>query len=219
MQKIGKLIRITENNDWVVYCILGSIFAYIFMLSVFQRDANIKDFLTQKVDDSSNLLPSWLMISIIRNVLIATLLSQFVPIVPKVFTDIQVAGFQINKFGFTFLALLVFDILRNILTFLFYASVGSSKNLKGLTLASSKYYFVESIGLIIAGFALYFYPVDLVRFFYIIILIISCSFLLKNLIYLFHNQPVLPGKWYYKFLYICTLQIVPVLVLWKFLFY
>ncbi|TQE61297.1 DUF4271 domain-containing protein, partial [Leptospira interrogans] len=40
----------------------------------------------------------------------------------------------------------------------------------------------------------------------------------KNLVYIFHNQPILPEKWYYKFLYICTLQIVPVLVLWKFLF-
>lgn len=219
MQKIENLIRITENNDWVVYCILGSIFVYIILLSVFQRDANIKDFLTQKLDDSSNLMPSWLLISVIRNVLIAVLLSQFVPIVPKIFTDLQVGGFQINKFGFTFLTLLVFDILRNILTFLFYASVGSGKNLKALTLASSKYYFVESIGLIILGFALYFYPVDLVQFFYIIILLIGGSFVLKNLIYLFHNQPVLPGKWYYKFLYICTLQIVPVLVLWKFLFY
>ncbi|MBE2274452.1 MAG: DUF4271 domain-containing protein, partial [Flavobacteriales bacterium] len=26
-------------------------------------------------------------------------------------------------------------------------------------------------------------------------------------------------KWYYKFLYICTLQIIPVLVLWKVLFF
>ncbi|MPS72560.1 MAG: DUF4271 domain-containing protein [Chryseobacterium sp.] len=188
------------------------------LLSVFQRDANIKEFLLQKIEDSSNLTPSWLIISIVKCIMTALLLSQFVPIVPKLFT-IDVLGFQINKFGFTLLTLLSFDIIRNILTFLFYSSIGSGKNLKGLTLVSSKFYFLESIIFIMASFALYFFPIDLVKYFYFIIGLVVGSFILKNLIYIFHNQSILPEKWYYKFLYICTLQIVPVLVLWKFLFY
>ncbi|WP_027382823.1 DUF4271 domain-containing protein [Epilithonimonas caeni] len=212
------MVRIAEHNDWVVYCILGSIFIYIILLSVFQRDANIKEFLLQKIEDSSNLTPSWLIISIVKCIMTALLLSQFVPIVPKLFT-IDVLGFQINKFGFTLLTLLTFDIIRNILTFLFYSSIGSGKNLKGLTLVSSKFYFLESIIFIMASFALYFFPIDLVKYFYFIIGLVVGSFILKNLIYIFHNQSILPEKWYYKFLYICTLQIVPVLVLWKFLFY
>jgi len=203
----------------VVYCILGSIFAYIIVLSVFNRDANIKDFLLQKIEDSNNLTPSWAIISIVRSVMIALLLSQFVPIVPKFVSELQIFGLQLNKFGFTFLAVLAFDIIKNVLTFFFYNSVGDGKNLKGLALISSKFYFLESIGLIIAGFALYYYPLDLVRYFYAIIFVLIALFVLKNLIYIFHNQAILPEKWYYKFLYICTLQIVPVLVLWKFLFY
>ncbi|OJX33174.1 MAG: hypothetical protein BGO86_04055 [Chryseobacterium sp. 36-9] len=213
------MIRITENNDWVVYCILGSIFIYIILLSVFQRDANIKDFLTQKIEDSNNLTPSWLIISIVRCVMLSLLLSQFVPVIPKVFSEIQFFGYQINKFGFTLMSVIVFDIIRNMLTFFFYSSIGSGKNLKGLTLVSSKFYFLESIALIIAGFTLYFYPIDPVKYFYFIIGLVVGSFVLKNLIYIFHNQTILPEKWYYKFLYICTLQIVPTLVLWKFLFY
>lgn len=202
----------------MIYCILGSIFIYIILLSVFQRDANIKDFLLQKIEDSNNLTPSWLIISIVKCMMTALLLSQFVPIVPELFS-IDILGFQLNKFGFTFLTLLSFDIIKNILTFLFYSSVGSGKNLKGLTLVSSKFYFLESIVFIIASFALYFFPVDMVRYFYFIIGLVIGSFILKNLIYSFHNQSILPEKWYYKFLYICTLQIVPALVLWKFLFY
>ncbi len=219
MQKFLKLVRIAEHNDWVIYCILGSTFIYIILLSVFQRDANIKDFLLQKVEDSNNLTPSWVIISIVKCVMTALLLSQFVPIVPKFLSDIQLFDFQINKFGFTFLTLLSFDIVRNILTFFFYSSIGSGKNLKGLTLVSSKFYFLESIAFILASFALYYFPVDLVRYFYFIIGLVIFSFILKNLIYLFHKQSILPENWYYKFLYICTLQIVPVLVLWKFLFY
>ena len=219
MQKIWSLVRIAEHNDWVVYCILGSIFAYIIVLSVFNRDANIKDFLTQKIEDSNNLTPSWTIISIVRSVMIAVLLSQFVPVVPKFISDIQLFGVQLNKFGFAFLAVISFDIIKNLLTFFFYNSIGDGKNLKGLALISSKFYFLESIGLIIAGFALYFYPLDLVQYFYTIIIVLISLFVLKNLIYIFHKQAILPEKWYYKFLYICTLQIVPVLVLWKFLFY
>ena len=188
-------------------------------MSVFQREANIKDFLLQKIEDSNNLTPSWAIISIVKCLMTALLLSQFVPIVPKFIFDIQLFGFQINKFGFTFLTLLSFDIVRNILTFLFYSNVGSVKNLRGLTLISSKYYFLESIAFIIASFVLYYFPIDLVKYFYFIIGLVVGSFILKNLIYIFHNQAILPEKWYYKFLYICTLQIVPVLVLWKFLFY
>ncbi|PZU84252.1 MAG: DUF4271 domain-containing protein [Chryseobacterium sp.] len=192
---------------------------YIILLSVFQREASIKDFLTQKIEDSNNLTPSWLIVSMVRIVVISILLSQFVPVVPSIFSAIQLFGFEINKFGFTFLTLALFDIIRNILTFFFYSGVGSGKRLKGLTLVAGKFYFVESIAFIILGFVLFYYPVDLVKYFYIIIGIFVFSFILKNLIYLFHKQNVLPEKWYYKFLYICTLQIVPVLVLWKFLFY
>ncbi|MNK22730.1 hypothetical protein D3C87_410110 [compost metagenome] len=219
MQKIWSLVRIAEHNDWVVYCILGSIFAYIIVLSVFNRDANIKDFLLQKIEDSNNLLPSWAIISVVRAVMISLLLSQFVPVVPRFVSDVQLFEFQLNKFGFTFLAVVSFDVIKNLLTFLFYNSVGDGKNLKGLALISSKFFFLESIGLIVAGFALYYYPLDLVRYFYVIIFVLISLFILKNLIYIFHNQAILPEKWYYKFLYICTLQIVPVLVLWKFLFY
>ena len=219
MQKIWSLVRIAEHNDWVVYCILGSIFIYIILLSVFQRNANIKDFLLQKMDDSSNLTPSWVIISIVRCVMLSLLLSQFVPVVPKTVSDIQPFGFQVNKIGFTLLTLFAFDLIRSLLTFFFYSSIGNGKNLKGLTLVASKFYFLESIAFMTAGFALFYFPIDLTRYFYFIIGLFIGSFLLKNLIYFFHKQSILPENWYYKFLYICTLQIVPVLVLWKFLFY
>lgn len=213
------MLRVTEHNDWVIYCILASIFAYIVVLYVFNREANLKEFLAQKAEDSNNLPPSWTIISLVRSLLIAVLLSQFIPVVPRFISDFRFFGFQLNKFGFTFLAVIAYDLLKNLLTFLFYNSVGAGKNLKELALISSKYYFLESLGLIAAVFALYYYPIDRVEFFHVLIVILLSLFVLKNLIYLFHNQSILPEKWYYKFLYICTLQIVPALVLWKFLFY
>lgn len=219
LQKIKSLIRLTEHNDWVIFCILGSIFAFIILLYIFHREANLKDFLMESIQDSNNIAPSWILISVVNCVLISVLLSRFIPVVPGFIFDIRIFGYQLNKFGFTFFSLIGFYIVKNFLSFLFYSSVGNGKSLKGLTLVASKFYFLESVGLIILCFALYFYPVDLVIFFRVIMFFLGLLFILKNLIYIFHNQSILPEKWYYKFLYICTLQIVPVLVLWKFLFY
>ena len=213
------MIRIVEHNDWVVYGILFSIFVFITVLSIFNRDANIKDFLTQKIEDSNNVLPSWVLITIINCLLYSIILSQFIPNVPENISRLGFLGYELNKFGFTFISFLIFYFLKNSFTFLFYTSIGDVKLLKNLTLLSSKYYFLESIAFIFLCFSLFFYPLDLIIFFKIIISTLVFSLILKNLIYLFHNQPILPRKWYYKFLYICTLQIVPAIVLWKYLFY
>jgi hypothetical protein len=43
-------------------------------------------------------------------------------------------------------------------------------------------------------------------------------FLAKCIFELFHKEPILPKEWYHKILYICTLQILPLLVLAKLLF-
>ncbi len=173
----------------------------------------------QKVEDVSNLTPTWLLVSLVRCLMAAVLISQYITVVPRIFSEIRFFGWELNKFGFTFFTLIVFDLVRMLLTFLFYASVGSVRNLKAFTLIASKYLFLESLIFLILSFILYFYPVDLVQYFYGLLGLFAGTLILKIMIYLFYNRPVLPEKWYYKFLYICTLQIVPFVVLWKFLFY
>ena len=108
-----KLIRIVQQNDWVVIILVSCIFLYIFMLLSLRRDSSVTEFLLQKFADSTNNFLSWIIIS----------------------------------FVFAF------------------------------------------------------------------------AFLFKQIYYILHSSNILPQKWYYKFLYICTLQIVPVLVLWKLLFF
>ena len=43
-------------------------------------------------------------------------------------------------------------------------------------------------------------------------------FLIKNICYFLHKEKPLPREWYYKILYICALQILPMLAVWKFVF-
>ncbi|SFB79089.1 DUF4271 domain-containing protein [Kaistella jeonii] len=213
------MVRITQQNDWVVFIIIGCISLYVFMFRSLQRDSTVKEFLMQKFPDASNNLLSWIIISFVFCLVFAAFISQYIPVVPKKVGNIHVLGYELNKFGFTFLVILGFYFIRNMLTYIFFAGTGTIKKWDLFYFTVSKFYFCISVIIIILCVISYFYPDgDLQRlpFYFGGFLGI---FLFKLLFYFFHKSDIMPQKWYYKFLYICTLQIVPVLVLWKVLFF
>jgi len=214
-----KLVRITQQNDWVVFILVGCIFLYIFMLLSLQRDSSVKEFLLQKFADASNNFLSWLIISFVFALVFSTFVSQYIPIVPKKISDIQVVGFELNKFGFTFITVLGFYFIKNILSYLFYAGTGTVKKWEIFYFTASKFYFVFSVVLMIFCLINYFYNIDKIIAFDFFAGVILLFFVFKQMFYIFNKNNILPQKWYYKFLYICTLQIIPVLVLWKVLFF
>lgn len=63
------------------------------------------------------------------------------------------------------------------------------------------------------GFAYYYFPIDKERALGCYLIIIGLLFFIKNILYIFHRDEPLPREWYYKILYICTLQILPLLAL------
>ncbi len=101
-------VRIPENNDWVIFILIGCIFLYVFMMNIIERDASLKDFLLQKYFDASNNLPSWIITSCVIALTLSVLISQYIPVVPKFIADLQVFGYQLNKFGYTLLAVMFF---------------------------------------------------------------------------------------------------------------
>jgi len=218
-QNFTNHVRIPENNDWVIFILLGCIFLFIFMMNVIERDANLKDFLLQKYFDASNNLPSWVITSCVTTLTLAVLLSQYIPTVPKYVADLQVMGYQMNKFGYTLTVVILFYVLKSSFGFLFFQSIGDGKKWPVFYFTSTKFYFILSFLLIILCVVHYYFPVDRSRIFYYYLLFFSFVFIFKVFFYLFHKNNVLPEKWYYKFLYICTLQIAPLLLLWKLLFY
>ena len=214
-----ELVRIAQQNDWIVFLIIGCIFLYVFMFRSLQRDSTVREFLMQRFPDSSNIFPSWIIISFVFCLVFAAFLSQYIPVVPKSIRNLEIAGYELNKFGFTLIAILGFYFIKNILTYVFFAGTGSIKKWSLFYFTVSKFYFCISVIIIILTILSYFYPNgNLSRFpFYFGGFLIL--FLFKLFYYFFHKNDIMPQKWYYKFLYICTLQIVPVLVLWKVLFF
>jgi hypothetical protein len=218
-QNITNHIRIPENNDWVILILLGCIFLYLFMMNVIEREANLKDFLLQKYFDASNNLPSWVITSCVTVLTLSVLISQYIPIVPKYIADLQILGYQLNKFGFCLIAIVFFYLIKSTLGFLFFQSIGDGKRWSIFYFTSTKFYFILSFLLIILCVTHYYFPIDRNKMFLYYLIFFSFVFIFKVFFYLFHKNNILPEKWYYKFLYICTLQIAPLLVLWKLLFF
>ncbi|WP_449399845.1 DUF4271 domain-containing protein [Chryseobacterium wanjuense] len=218
-QNITNQIRIPENNDWVIFILLGCIFLYLFMMNIIEREANLKDFLLQKYFDASNNLPSWVITSCVTALTLSVLISQYIPIVPKYIADLQILGYQLNKFGFCLIAIVFFYLIKSTLGFLFFQSIGDGKRWSIFYFTSTKFYFVLSFLLIILCVTHYYFPIDRNKMFLYYLLFFSFVFIFKVFFYLFHKNNILPEKWYYKFLYICTLQIAPLLLLWKLLFF
>jgi hypothetical protein len=218
-QNITNHIRIPENNDWVIFILLGCIFLYVFMMNIIEREANLRDFLLQKYFDASNNLPSWVITSCVTALTLSVLISQYIPIIPKFVADLQLFGFQLNKFGFCLIAVVLFYVVKTSLGFLFFQSIGDGKKWSIFYFTSTKFYFILSFLLIILCVTHYYFPIDRNKMFLYYLFFFSIVFIFKIFFYLFHKNNILPEKWYYKFLYICTLQIAPLLLLWKLLFF
>ncbi|MBS1548541.1 MAG: DUF4271 domain-containing protein [Bacteroidetes bacterium] len=211
-------IRWVENNDWVIFILLVCLFIYVFMLRTLNRDASLLEFITQPITEGANVLVNWLAVSVVYVLSFTVLVSQYVPIVPKWLAQYQVLGWQLNKFGFSLGVIFLFYLSKSFLTFLFYMSIGEGKRWSPLIFVATKFYFVCSFVLIIANIIHYYFGIDnkLVMQYYVLILVFL--FVFKLFYYKFNKNITLPKDWYYKILYICTLQIIPLWVLWKILF-
>lgn len=189
------------------------------MFRTLHRGISLYDFLTQPFEDVNNIYLSWGITTVLHSVSFSILFSQYIPVVPKFITEyFPFLGIEFNKFGFMLTALLAFYFIKNIMIYFFFASVENLKNYDQYAHAAQKYYLVYSIVILIISVLHYYLPLEPRLFFKIYLAMIVFGFLLKILYYLFYNQPILPEQWYYKFLYICSLQILPILVVWKFCF-
>lgn len=212
------MLRFAPQNDWVIIIVIACILVYLAMLFFLQRDSSIAEFLVKDFADSSNSFLTWGTTSLVYCTLLSVLFSQFVPIIPPKIAAVQLFGYGLNKFGFTFFGVLLFYLLKALLGYIYYASVGNIRKWNVFYFTAAKFYFCVSLLLIFLCLGHYYFmpnPMELLNNYVLLFIII---FIFKIIYYLFHKNRILPYQWYYKILYICTLQILPVLVLWKLLF-
>ena len=196
-------------------------------MNTLQRDASLKSYLLQDYSETNNVFQSWIVVSVINSILISTLISQYIPVIPKSISNLQFFGLELNKIGFTFISISIFYLLKTSTTYLFFQSLGVGRKWKLFCYSATKFYFLVTLLLVVLNFAHYLsafeinddvYKINSSKAFPIYIIIGATILLFKNIYYLFNKNNILGLPWYYKILYICTLQIAPVLALWKLLF-
>ena len=213
------MVRISDNNDWVAITLIACLFLYAFMFMFLLREISIKDFLLQKIEESNNIFLSWLITSFVFCVSLSILISQYIPIVPKWVSDVQIWGLELNKIGFTIICVFGFYLIKSFLSYLFYSGVGNLRKWTSFYFVATKFYFVLSFILIILCLSHYYFDIDKSKALHYYLLFLAFVFVFKNFFYLFRKNQILPLKWYYKILYICTLQIAPLFAIWRLLFF
>ena len=212
------MVRIVENHDWVISTLLGIGFVYIMMLNWLQRGESLLDFLFQEYSGGQNNILNWSIISVVFCVVFSVLFSQYIPVIPPYIAEIDVDGFVLNKIGMMIILLLLFYLLKALITLLFFIAIGQVKKFLVLAFAAQRFYFVESLFLVSLCIAHYYYVINKREAYIYYAFFVLVFFVGKNVFYFLHREKPLPEEWYYKILYICGLQILPVLAIWKFIF-
>lgn len=213
------MIRIVENNNWVFISIFMSVLVLVLSFLYLNREATLKDFITQKIEDASNVSLTWLIVSMVFCLQISVLFYKYLPIVPSRIEHWSILGYSLSKFGYVLLVFSVFYSVKCVLTIFFYSSIGNIRNLEYLQFSASRLYFFWCILLIILVFINYFVEVEKHILFPILLCIQLGVFVFKIISYFLSGKENLPTKWYYKILYICTLQIIPIFALWRLIFF
>ncbi|NAW51669.1 DUF4271 domain-containing protein [Elizabethkingia argentiflava] len=214
------MIRVIENNDWIIYSIIGIIILYIISSKILNKEVSFIEDLQLSLEESNNVGISCILSSFIYIFILSILLSQYIPIVPKFITEnLHLNGYSLNKFGFTFVSYLVLYSGKYLFSYLFFTCSGNMQRWKSYMFNLGKFFRVITILFCAMTIALYFFPINRFQALEYYIFILICIMLCKIAFLLFSASPTLPQEWYYKFLYICTLQILPHLAIWKFLFF
>ncbi len=212
------MVRIVESHDWVILVILIVIAMYLVLFNGLQRGQSILGYLRQDYKEVQNLFLFWLGISAGYIVVLSVLFSQYIPLVPSVVLDFDINGFVLNKIGVMLGVLLLFYFVKSILTALFYKSIGQVQKYLVLGFVAQKFYFVQSLLLVVLCIIHYYFSINRREFFVYYLILMVLLLVAKIIFYIFHKNKPLPEEWYYKILYICTLQILPLLAVWKFIF-
>ena len=212
------MIRIVENHDWVILVVLVIIAMYLALFNGLQRGQSIWEYLRQDYKEIQNLFLCWLGISVGYITVLSVLFSQYIPLVPRFVLNFDIDGFVLNKMGVMFGVLLLFYFVKSVFTALFYKGIGQVQKYLVLGFVAQKFYFLQSLLLMVLCIIHYYFPIDRQGFFIYYLILMVLLFISKITFYIFHKDKPLPREWYYKILYICTLQILPLLAIWKFIF-
>jgi hypothetical protein len=217
-------IRVAPELHWPILALLAILSLYILANTLLNKNMSIGDYLRQTYHPESHYFGQVLLIGLVFTSLLSLWLWPLLPTLPAWLQDIEVMGYVPNKFGYLLACMASYMIIKHLLCWCFYLCSGSLKRWVPYCFSLHKFYLVFSALVVLLIINQYFLHVEhyfLPKGFdehrtYGLILV--GMFVTKCIFEFFHQEPILPKQWYHKFLYLCTLQILPLLVLAKLLF-
>lgn len=213
------MIRIViEQKAWgsvLFFCCV----AYFIVLQVFFRGRNFRTLLWGTEEELINKIPGYSLLSCVYILLLSMLTYILVPERPWSVLSWDIFGYRPNIFGFCLMVYAAYFIFKFLLGRLLYGLSGSTRKFIYLQTFMLRWYLLTVPLLLILSFVYFFhfYPNtnynEAFRYFLLGI------FFIKLIGIVSLTQKVLPRNHYLKIVYLCTLQIMPVVVLIKVLFF
>jgi len=204
--------RPAENLDWVICILFFSMLLMALNRVLFSNNfkalANIERFV--EVNDNQGIFS--LSLQLIFAALLGTLIA------PYMIRDYDFIFYTpVLKVLAVAVIVLLFFALRSLFGWLglFAFKIPSDQN---LNFRSSSYYRAYSVAVLWMAVTLYYFSGLNRLTVFVVSIIILLIIRLLHIIYRYRNQPEQQTKiWYYNILYLCALEILPLLVLFKFL--
>lgn len=190
------MIRIVENNDWVIFSLLGVGAMYLVMFIALQRGISMREFLVEKLANSQNVLVNWIIVSAGFCVVLSILWAAYIPMLPRWVENLKWEGIGLNKMGYFLLIISGYFLLKVFLSLFFYWSIGQATRYLGLVLVSQKFYFLAS--LVVMGLCImhYYFPIDRLVAVEYHLLLLPIMLIAKMFFYAFYPEKALPEEWY-----------------------
>jgi len=168
---------------------------------------------------SGNTFTNWILSGCVYVLVLSVLLFNYISTIPDFITDnINFYGYSLNNFGFIFVVYSLFYIVKSVFSRIFFIFTGNKKRWKSHVFTTNKFFYFVTLLICLLIIIYYFYQIDQYSFFKLCTVFFILIFIVKIIFLITSSNKALPKKWYHKFLYICTLQILPHFAVWWFLF-
>ena len=208
--------RMPFSNDWMTLVLL-LLFGVLFLINIVDS-AKFKEilfslfkisFLEQEIDDNYQFINGFQLLFSFFSVVVLSL----------VFFDIKVVYFGVNSSIFegffkVFLGLLGYFLLKNLVEFVLVYLFFLKRKITYFMISKTNYFFAISVYIFFVLLLKQYAHLNPVFIYYFA----GFLFLVSFIIYLINNKNLILNHLFYFILYICALEIAPLLIVFKLMF-
>ncbi len=212
LSTIQSLERVSENKDFITYVLLVGLFILVLMKAMFFDVFETVFKLTAKKKPDNQLLAGS-GITLVFVLFISLIVDYFL----KDKITLSVFPTQIGTYFIILFSSLIFVILKNLFAYLFHIIIDgyeSYYNISQIRITNVSWMMIVALCLILY----YFYtPFNKDYFIYISAALFSIIKIVEWLYYLLKKFAGNNLQWYYKIVYLCTFEILPLAIILKIL--